>query len=93
MKMVKVWPKRRKIIYCINKVCEKSKKIVLSKRLFYILTFTIMLVYKRANKIGVFFSNFSTKTITKYVDLQKKLQTNSIRSYFKTEIKSKKLIL
>jgi hypothetical protein len=28
--------------------------MVLSKRFFYIFTFTIMLVYKRANKIGVF---------------------------------------
>ncbi len=39
--------------YILIKVCEKSNKMVLSKRFFYIFTFTIMLVYKRANKIGV----------------------------------------
>jgi hypothetical protein len=40
--------------YIFIKDCEKSNKMVLSKRFFYIFTFTIMLVSKRANKIGVF---------------------------------------
>ena len=37
-------------IYLI-KACEKRNKMVL--RFFYIFSFTILLVYKRANKVGI----------------------------------------
>ncbi len=69
--------------YILIKVCEKSNKMVLSINVSFIFcTFTIMLVNKRANKIGVLRISYSLNYIIKVKILKKRSLKTILRWLF-----------